>query len=435
VDRVQADRWSAGEPPEPAAVDARWVELVLAGALAGATFLLLPGLILVPSLLAPALALYGLALLRRWSAAGRLGVFLLFLAVVGVAPTLLMVDAYQSGWRRFAHDGGVIVTGKAVEELLGGHDPYTVAYAGSGVLSVDGLPNPIRDRYPYSPATFLVQLPIMTPMLALGLSPDARWLYLLVYAVLAVAFARWSLRERGELLAPLFLLANPLVLPFLWLGETDMLLLAGLVGLALALARGRPVLGALALGLALSTKLILAPLALVFLVWLVAGARHGALQRSTVLRAAAALALPTVVTMAPFLLWHPGAMLQDVVAFHAGLAPPRYPVSGAGFPALLFELDVIHDRRAAAPVWSTLLPTAAALAAAGAWVWRRRRLADLLGVGAAASLAAVYFSRAFTMTYWWLPVALVCLAAVASTPAPASAGGSAVPVSTSRAAR
>jgi hypothetical protein len=359
--------------------------------------------------------------------------------VVGVAPTLLMVDAYQSGGSRtWAHDGGVIVTGKAVEELLGGHDPYTVAYAGSGVLRVDGLPNPIRDRYPYSPATFLVQLPLMTPMLALGLSPDARWLYLLVYAVLAAAFARWSLRTRGELLVPLFLLANPLVLPFLWQGETDVLLLAGLVGLTLALARGRPVLGALALGLALSSKLILAPLALVFVVWLAAGARHGGLERSTAVRAAAALVLPSLVTMAPFLLWHPAAMLQDVVAFHAGLAPPRYPVTGSGFPALLFELDVIHDRRAAAPVWSTLLPTAAALAAACAWVWRRGRLVDLLGVGAAASLASVYFSRAFTMTYWWLPVTLLCLAAVVATgptSASASAGRSAVPVSTSRAAR
>jgi hypothetical protein len=40
-------------------------------------------------------------------------------------------------------------------------------------------------------------------------------------------------------------------------------------------------------------------------------------------------------------------------------------------------------------------------------------------VGAAASLAALYCSRAFTMTYWWLPVALVSLT-VLSRPRPSA---------------
>jgi hypothetical protein len=258
------------------------------------------------------------------------------------------------------------------------------------------------------------------PLLALGFSPDARWLYLLVYALLAVGVGRWSLRSRGDLLIPLLLLANPLLLPFLWQGETDILLVAGLVGLAWALARDRPVPGALAVGAARSAKLLLAPFALVFLVWLAARARQGRLGRTTAVRAAAALVLPCVVTLAPFLVWHPGAVVEDVVLFHAGLVAPRYPISGAGFPALLFDLDVVHDRRAAAPVWSTLVPTVVALLAAGWWVWRRTSVADLLGAGAAASLASVYFSRAFTVTHWWLPVTLLCLAA-ASRPAPRQA--------------
>jgi hypothetical protein len=403
----------------PAALDARLVELALACLVTGTACILSPEFIFVRSLLAPTLALYAVALLRRWSAAGRLGVFLLFLAVAGVAPALLAIDASHSGSPTMAHDGGVIVTGRAVEELLAGHDPYTVSYVEQlrgGSLVVDGLrtENPIRDHYPYSPATFLIQVPFVAPLLALGFSPDARWLYLLVYAALGLFLARRSLRERGDLLVPLLLLANPLFVAYLWLGETDILLLAGLVGLAWALAADRPVLAALALGVALSTKLLLAPFALVFLVWLAAGARRGGLARSTAVRAAAALALPSVVTMAPFLLWHPGAMIEDVVLFHLGLAPPRYPIGGAGFPALLFELDVIHDRWAAAPVWSTAIPTVAALLAASAWLWRRRwAVADLFWAGAAASLAAVYFSRAFTKTYWWLPLALLSLAAVA----------------------
>ena len=101
--------------------------------------------------------------------------------------------------------------------------------------------------------------------------------------------------------------------------------------------------------------------------------------------------------------------------FHLGRTVDRWPIVGAGFPALLFDLDVIRDRGAAAPVWSTMVPTVAALLAACAWVWRRPGVPALLGAGAAASLAALYFSRAFTMTYWWLPVALLSLAALAPT--------------------
>jgi hypothetical protein len=126
-------------------------------------------------------------------------------------------------------------------------------------------------------------VPSAATALALGHSPDTRWLYLLVYVAVAVGLGRSSLRARGGLLVPLFLLANPLFLPFLWPGETDVLLLAGLAGLAWALGRDRPVL--------------------------------------------------------------------------------------------------------------------AALAAAGAWVWCRSGVAGLLGAGAAASLAALYFSRAFNVTY------------------------------------
>jgi hypothetical protein len=310
------------------------VELVLACLVTGAAFVLLPRFILAPPLLAPALTAYAVALPRRGSAAGRLAAFVLLVAVIGVAPTLLMMDASHTGSPTLAHDGGVIATGQAVEELLAGHDPYTIPYAGRGIgyLVVDGLwtENPIRGHYPYSPGTFLLQLPLMVPMLALGFSPDARWLYLLVYAVLAVGFGRWSLRERGYLLVPLLLLAGPLS-PSRSCGTARPTSCSSPVSSGWpALAGDRPVRGALALGLALSTKLLLAPFALVFLAWLLAGARLGRLNRSTAVRAAGALVFPGVLTMAPFLLWHPGAMIEDVLLFHAGRAPPRYPIGGPG---------------------------------------------------------------------------------------------------------
>ena len=120
---ARGDRQIAGAGPAAAAIDARWVELVLACLVIGGTFLLGPRLLLVPSLLAPTLAVYAMALLRRWSAGGRLAAFLLLLAVVAVAPTLLRIDASRTGSPTAGHDGGVVVTGRAVEELLAGRDP------------------------------------------------------------------------------------------------------------------------------------------------------------------------------------------------------------------------------------------------------------------------------------------------------------------------
>jgi hypothetical protein len=74
---------------------------------------------------------------------GRLDAFLLLLALVGVAPTRGLMDAYAASRSpTYGHDGGVIVTGQATEELLAGHNPYRVSYEGSlrgSALLIDGI--------------------------------------------------------------------------------------------------------------------------------------------------------------------------------------------------------------------------------------------------------------------------------------------------------
>jgi hypothetical protein len=100
------------------------VELVLACMVAGGTVLLHQMLLFVPSPLPWAYTR------RRYRGGGRRPdgwrPSFPLVAVVGVDPTLLTMGAYHTGSPAAAHDGGVIVTRRAVEELLRGHDPHTV---------------------------------------------------------------------------------------------------------------------------------------------------------------------------------------------------------------------------------------------------------------------------------------------------------------------
>ena len=126
------------------------------------------------------------------------------------------------------------------------------------------------------------------PLRALGRDADPRVLYLLVYCALGLWLGRWSLRERGHLGVALAVCLNPLLLPYLWQGANDILLVAGMAVAAVALTSRRVVLAGLALGAAMSVKLLIAPMVVLFVVWLAAEARRGRLDRGRAWWAAAA---------------------------------------------------------------------------------------------------------------------------------------------------
>ena len=228
------------------------------------------------TLLAPALGLYGLVLARRLGGLARAGALGLVVLLMVVLPAYDGIDGMATGTPTYGHDGGVHQTRRAGELLLTGRDPYTASYAdvlARVPITVDRaiVANPVTERYSYEPLTILVQLPVQAPLRALGERGDPRFVYLAVYLALFAFLCRWSLRARGDLLLPVVLLLNPVLVTFLWLGVTDVLLLAGLAVAAWALAARRAVAAGLALGLALATKLLLAPVAVVFAAWVAAG--------------------------------------------------------------------------------------------------------------------------------------------------------------------
>jgi len=281
-------------------------------------------------------------------------------------------------------------------------------------IDVEGRPatNPLVGHYPYWPGSLGLLAAVEAPLRAAGLDADPRVLYLLVYCALGLWLGRWSLRERGHLGVALAVCLNPLLLPYLWQGANDVLLVAGMAVAAVALTRARVVLAGLALGAALSVKLLIAPMVVLFGAWLAAEARRGRLGRGRAWWAAAAALAPAALTAAPFLLWHPGDFLTDAVAYHLGLVADAYPIAGHGLPAQLLRAGVLTDPFGPSPPWATVLPAAATLALGGWWVWSRPGLRTLLGVSSLVLLGVCLFHRSFMFSYLAIPATALALAAL-----------------------
>ena len=413
-------------PPDPRLVEFLLLAICLAAAkLVG--YLPLPA-VAVAGFLAP----YGAVLLRRpGDRRVRLACFAAALLLIGVLPATTFMRATWHGIDERAHDGGVLVTDAAVRALLHGQDPYTVSYApelADWPIGVQGHshPNPMQPHFPYWPGSLAAQLPVQAPLVALGLRVDARYLYLAVYLVMGVGLARWSLRTRGDLLLAVPCCLDPVLLSHLWWGANEVLLLAGLAGTAWALASRRPTTAGLLLGATLSVKQTFAPLVALFAVWLWAEARAGRLPGRRAWRAAgAALAVP-LATGLPFLLWHPGALLDDAVAYPLGLGAHPYPIAGTSLPGLLLHAGVLRDPFGRLPLWSALLPVAALLACAG-WVWRRPSPRTLLLAGGATVLASLFLHRWLYPYYLASPIAILALGLLVRWPAPEAEPESAAP--------
>lgn len=397
--------------PDPRLVEFMVCSTALAGGRVGGR-LPLP----VPLLVA-VIAAHGLVL-HRWPARRglRLACFGLMLVLLGVVPAARYMQATARGDVRLAIDGGVLVSDEAVEVLLRGHDPYQASYdqvLARWRIDVEGRPatNPLVHHYPYWPGSLALLAAVKVPLRVVGIDADPRVLYLLVYCALGLWLGRWSLRQRGHLGVALAVCLNPLLLPYLWQGANDILLVAGMAVAAVALAGRRVVLAGLALGAALAVKLLIAPMVVLFLVFIAAQAWGGRLDRARAGWAAAATVVPAVVTALPFLLWHPGDFLTDTVAYHLALVPDAYPIAGHGLPAYLLRAGVLTDPFGPAPPWATVLPTAAVMLAGCWWVWAHPWRRTLLWVSGLVLLGVLIFHRSFMFYYVDIPATALLLAA------------------------
>ncbi|MFT3916383.1 MAG: glycosyltransferase 87 family protein [Anaeromyxobacteraceae bacterium] len=287
----------------------------------------------------------------------------------------------------------------AVAGLLRGQDPYALAYPntyGPGtsllsprVLSPDGAE---ILGFPYPPLAILAGVP------GFALLGDVRWSHAAL--TLAAAAGIWLLGRRGRTaeLAALLVLFQPNGFFLVEQAWTEPVVLACLVGLALALQR-RPesVWPGVAAGLALAAKQY-TPLLLVPLL--------AAEPPRARLRGAAVAAAVAAVIYVPFAVCDPAAFWHSLVEFQ--LAQP-FRSDSLSASALLFRRLGVQ------------LPDWFGFAAAGAVValgWRRaREPAGALAVAALAWLVLILLAKQAFANYYGLAVGMLA-AGVAAVPPP-----------------
>jgi hypothetical protein len=301
------------------------------GPLPGALITLLTGAGLAGALL---------ALRRGRCQMAALGVLIGF--AVLVPAVALIAYRLKTGIPILMHDGAY-QTEEAMRALLTNHDPYGFDYAQTSMRRWhwyvhDPLPG-FLFHYVYSPLTFLLPLPFFAAAQGAGVPFDIRVVFLAAAGLAgwAIVSLPWRWEWRYVCLAALFLD------PFFYLpqGRNDILFLAGILGAVLAWERGWLLGAAIGVGLALAFK----PFALFFVVLLaIMLIRRASGQPWSTWRFGAmlaALALPLLLTAAPFLLWNPTAYWADTVSFVAGTDPRSFPIQGYGLSSLLLALHVI----------------------------------------------------------------------------------------------
>jgi hypothetical protein len=306
---------------------------------------------------------------------------LLVVAAVALPAVALIVVRLRTGAPLLMHDGAY-QTEEAIRFLLAGRDPYGQDYALTSMRLwhwyVNQPIDPALFHYVYYPATFLLPLPFAAAARALALPFDLRivWLVAMAAGAWALLEMPWRWEWRFVTICALFL--DPFF--FMAQGRNDVLWLGALTLGTLAAARGRTLPAALGLGVAFAFK----PFAVFFLaLQAVALMRSPGRSRPTLTAVALALlALPALLTMAPFWLWNPHAFWADTMAFVAGSDPRSYPMGGYGLAGILLALHVIPDPHAAVPFGllqaAVCLP---ALALAARRVWERPQMARVLSGG------------------------------------------------------
>lgn len=357
------------------------------------------------------LILYGLTAFgviargRRWS--GRLRAVLLgaLVALLVVAPAVVEIDLrFAVGPKGHAHDGGVIQTEEALRFFLAGIDPYVADYRNTPMATLEWGPgNPAINHHPYFPFSFLAHAPFYAAGRAIFGRYDARFLYLLLFAVPFFLVRRWSASGgRALALAALWGL-NPFLAPHIVQGRNDVVVLVALLlALHLALTR-RWAAAALLFGIACSTK----QFALLFAPFLLLLAGRGASSWAGVVKEGARrlwpAAIPLVVFVLPFVLWDAAAFFDDTVAFNTGSSLVSYPLGGTpGYGGANFVniFALVKSRYDYFPFWIfQLLVVLPALALLLRWQRRENTAARSAAAFSLFLLVFLYCSRIFHINY------------------------------------
>ncbi len=348
-------------PPEPARLLAQQQLtdpiglLLIVGAIGGLLVYLL-----VDEFLRSERARYWIKLALIWA--------IILLTVFG--PSLKLILLRQgSGPASYSHDGGVIQTEATIGFFLQGRNPYVEDYLSTPMAEwgIDEFRTALY-HYPYLPWTFLFSAPFRLLSTAVIGWYDQRFVYLLLFALLLLLLPGLARTRQARLLLVMLIGLNPIMGSDLIYGQNDSFVLAWIV-LSLWLwfrwryargGRGWLWASAAAFGLACASKptaWFLAP----FYLLLIAGGDPADLWRkpfawgARAWRAAWPALAVTLVIIAPFFVWNPNAMVDDVWRWSNGTSETAYQIWGWGASNLVLALGWVRSRFDYWPFWLSQL--------------------------------------------------------------------------------
>jgi hypothetical protein len=300
---------------------------------------------------------------RYWIKLALIWVIVL-LTVFG--PSLKLVLLRQgSGPASYSHDGGVIQTEATIDFFLQGRNPYVEDYLSTPMAEwgIDEFRTALY-HYPYLPWTFIFSAPLSLMSKAVIGWYDQRFVYLLLFAMTLLLLPSLARGRQARLLLVMLIGLNPIMGSDLIYGQNDSFVLAWIV-LSLWLwfrwrraegGRGWLWASAAVFGLACASKptaWFLAP----FYLLLIAGDDPADLWRKPLAWGARtwrvawpALAVAMLV-IAPFFVWNPGAMVDDVWRWSNGTSDTAYQIWGWGASNMVLALGWVRSRFDYWPFW------------------------------------------------------------------------------------
>ena len=300
------------------------------------------GIVRAPALLAGVLTAVLAIVLPRREPLRRV---LLIVATVGVVlallvPATLLQVGLRDGTAPWFHTNDAAYQVElAGQRILDGHNPYGATYVGTGLerfYSLDGTPviDGRVETVALEHLAYFPGLPVLGAVSAALPGPldDIRVLMLLFALALLPAALLLPGALELRLAAGALLAANPLMIRSTWFGILDAPVVLALV-LAFALSlRGRWGWAGALVALALVQKQY-AFVAIPFLGVAAWQAGGGAALK----RAGAWLVGVTALFTLPFLVWGPGAFLDDTIVFGTS----AYRIVGYGLSGILVDLNVV----------------------------------------------------------------------------------------------